>query len=508
MPGFVAGVQELVDGEWVIYVETDRRSTGCPACGVVARSHGRRRVAVRDLPVAGRPVVLLWSKRIWRCAGADCDTKTWTETSEYITPRAVLTERAQAEICRRVGAEEDSVAALAREFGVSWAAAMAAVRHYGAPLIDDPARREGVGALGVDETTFLHARPGRRTVSVTGFVDLDRARLLDVVPGRSAAAAGKWLAERDQEWRDAISVAALDAFRGYNTALSPTSPTPQWSWTTYAALLRRVRDRIGDKRVVRLVKAFLRAGVVSEAGIRRDTNTGTPQGGILSPLLANIALSVLDEHFAKAWKANMATRVDRARLHRHGQPTYRLVRYADDFVVMVSGTKAHAEGLKDEVAEVLSTKGLRLSQEKTMIVHIDEGFVFLGFRIQRKRKRGTKKAFVYTWPSKKALASIKAKVKTISRQGLNNTLSDLLRRMNQMLRGWTNYFRHGVSKATFGYLRKFSWSRVIQWLRAKHRRANWKYLRRRYLDNRWWPEHDGVVNIPPLTGHGSTLPGC
>jgi transposase len=219
MPGFVAGVQELVDGEWVIYGETDKASTGCPACGVVATAHGRRRVVVRDLPVAGRPVVLLWAKRIWRCGDPDCEKKTWTETSEAISARAVLTERARAEICRRVGAEEDSVAAMAREFGVSWAAAMAAVRDYGKPLVDDPARLANVRALGVDETTFLHARPGRRTVSVTGFVDLERSRLLDVVLGRSGAAAGKWLAAQDESWRDAIAVAALDAFRGYNTAL-------------------------------------------------------------------------------------------------------------------------------------------------------------------------------------------------------------------------------------------------------------------------------------------------
>jgi transposase len=165
MPGFVAGVQELVDGEWVIYVETDKASTGCPACGVVATAHGRRRVVVRDLPVAGRPVVLLWAKRIWRCGDPDCEKKTWTETSEAISARAVLTERARAEICRRVGAEEDSVAAMAREFGVSWAAAMAAVRDYGKPLVDDPARLANVRALGVDETTFLHARPGRPGLS-------------------------------------------------------------------------------------------------------------------------------------------------------------------------------------------------------------------------------------------------------------------------------------------------------------------------------------------------------
>jgi RNA-directed DNA polymerase len=224
---------------------------------------------------------------------------------------------------------------------------------------------------------------------------------------------------------------------------------------------------------VALVKAFLCAGVLSEDGVTRDTKMGTPQGGILSPLLANIALSVLDEHFAGAWKANMATRVDRARLRRQGHATYRLVRYADDFVVMVSGTKAHAEGLRDEVAAVLSTVGLRLAEEKTMTVSIDEGFDFLGFRIQRQTKRGSHKRFVYTWPSKKALASIKAKVKAITRQGTNQPLSDLLRQLNGVLRGWTNYFRHGVSKATFAYVHQFTWLRVVGWLRRKHRRANW-----------------------------------
>jgi RNA-directed DNA polymerase len=262
---------------------------------------------------------------------------------------------------------------------------------------------------------------------------------------------------------------------------------------SHPALLARVRRRIADKRVVALVKAFLKSGVLSEDGITRDTKTGTPQGGILSPLLANIALSVLDEHFAEVWQSEMASRVDRARRRRHGQATYRLVRYADDFVVMIAGDQAHAERLKTQVAEVLAGVGLRLSEEKTSIAHIDEGFEFLGFRIQRQRKRGSSKRFVYTWPSKKSLTSITAKVKTISKQGTNKPLSDLLRQLNPVLRGWTNYFRHAVSKATFGYLHQYTWLRVIGWLRRKHRRTNWKTLRRRYLSQRWWPEHDGTA---------------
>lgn len=106
---------------------------------------------------------------------------------------------------------------------------------------------------------------------------------------------------------------------------------------------------------------------------------------------------------------------------------------------------------------------------------------------------GTKKRYVYTWRSRRALASIKAKVKAIPKQGTNSPLSILLRRLNAVLRGWTNYFRHGVSKDTFAYLHQFAWLRVVGWLRRKHRRANWRWLRRHYLANGWWPEHDGMA---------------
>jgi RNA-directed DNA polymerase len=142
---------------------------------------------------------------------------------------------------------------------------------------------------------------------------------------------------------------------------------------------------------------------------------------------------------------------------RRGLATYRLVRYADDFVVMVNGTGEHAEALREEVSAVLAPLGLRLSAAKTRTVHIDEGFDFLGFRIQRQPKRGSGKPTVYTYPSKKALASITGKVKTISRQNMNQPLAVLLHRLAPVLRGWVNYFRHGTSKATFDYLRHYTW---------------------------------------------------
>jgi RNA-directed DNA polymerase len=272
---------------------------------------------------------------------------------------------------------------------------------------------------------------------------------------------------------------------------------------SHPALMDRVRERVADKRVLGLVKAFLIAGILSQDGTIRGTKTGTPQGGILSPLLANIALSVLDEHFAEAWEAMMASDLDRRRRRCRGEPLYRLVRYADDFVVLVSGTKAQAEALQAETAAVLSTIGLRLSQEKTEVCHINEGFDFLGMRIQRKRKRGSNKVFVYSWPSKKALASIMAKIKAITRQGTNQPLSALLRQLNAALRGWTVYFRHGCSKQTFDYLGHYTWRRVVGWLRRKHRRATWKSTRRRYMRTvtarTLVPHDDGIALFNPAS---------
>ena len=261
----------------------------------------------------------------------------------------------------------------------------------------------------------------------------------------------------------------------------------------HTALLGRVRRRVGDKRVLALVKAFLKAGVLTKDGGLKDTTTGTPQGGILSPLLSNIALSVLDEHFTAFWAAHAATPHQRRTRRRQGLANYRLTRYADDFVIAVHGDRHDAEQLRDQVAQVLAPMGLVLSQAKTHITHIDEGLVFLGYRIQRHYKRGTNKRFVYTYPSKNALAAIKAKVKTYSREERDKPLSYLLRRLNLVLQGWTNYFRHGACKATLGYLRAYSWHRVIRWLRRKHPRANWKQLRRRYLPG--WRPTDGEVTL-------------
>ncbi|MFB7383781.1 group II intron reverse transcriptase/maturase [Kitasatospora purpeofusca] len=257
---------------------------------------------------------------------------------------------------------------------------------------------------------------------------------------------------------------------------------------SHTALMDRVRDRIGDKRVLALVKAFLKSGILSRDGALTDTRTGTPQGGILSPLLANIALSVLDEHIAQASGGSGASTEERRRRRRRGLPNYRLVRYADDFLVLVSGSREHAEELRGDVAEVLKPMGLRLSVEKTRITHIDEGFDFLGWRIQRHRKRGTDRQYIYTYPARKSVRSVTAKVKELtSRQNVGLPLTTLLHRLNQVLRGWCAYFRPGVTTRAFCYLGHYTWMRVVRWIRRKHPGITWKQLRRRFCDGGWWP---------------------
>jgi transposase len=111
---------------------------------------------VRDLPIGGRPVVLAWRKRLWRCREPACGVRTWTERTVVIRPRAVLTERARAQACRRVGTDAHAVA---RDLGVGWATIMRAVADHGIPLVEDPTRLDGVGRLGLDETTFHEGHP-------------------------------------------------------------------------------------------------------------------------------------------------------------------------------------------------------------------------------------------------------------------------------------------------------------------------------------------------------------
>jgi transposase len=163
--------------------------------------------------------VLCWRKRIWRCGEAACGVRTWTERVAIIRPRAVLTERARAEACRRVGKDAHAVAAVARDLGVGWATVMRAVRDHGVRLVDHPDRLDEVAALGLDETSFLKATRLAPTRYVTALVDLERGRLLDLVADRTRIAVDGWLSAQSRDWLTHIGTVALDPWRGYASAL-------------------------------------------------------------------------------------------------------------------------------------------------------------------------------------------------------------------------------------------------------------------------------------------------
>jgi RNA-directed DNA polymerase len=164
---------------------------------------------------------------------------------------------------------------------------------------------------------------------------------------------------------------------------------------------------------------------------------------------------------------------------------------------MVSGDRRHAEALREEVATVLAPLGLHLAPEKTRVVHIDEGFVFLGHTIRRQRKRGTQKRYVYTKPSRKAIASIKDRVKAKTyRSTRHMDLDEMITRLNRSLAGWATYFRYGVSKAVFSSVDFHAWGRLMRWTRAKYagrHRLGMSELRRRFCDQGWRFAHNGVV---------------
>ncbi|HVX54863.1 MAG TPA: ISL3 family transposase [Nocardioides sp.] len=214
-------------------VESPARVEACRACGVVARSHGRRDVRLVDVPCFGRPVELVWRKRTWRCAEPGCSAGTFTEQNEQIAaPRALLTRRACWWAIAQLRREHASVAGLARQLGTAWRTVWTSIKPLLDALAADEARFEGVKSLGVDEHVWHHVseKPveagGRGPKMLTGMVDLTRdqqvrvrARLLDLVPGRTGAAYSDWLKARNDAFRAGVTVATLDPFHGYKNAI-------------------------------------------------------------------------------------------------------------------------------------------------------------------------------------------------------------------------------------------------------------------------------------------------
>ena len=226
--------------------------------------------------------------------------------------------------------------------------------------------------------------------------------------------------------------------------------------------------RFSDRRVLKLLRQWLKAGVMEEGEVR-STTAGTPQGGVISPLLANIYLNELDT----AWESTCA--------HLGS-----LVRYADDFVVMCR-RKTHAEEARRRLGEILDRLRLKLHPTKTRLVELglgQEGFEFLGCYLRVVRSHFKRRDYLFRWPSPRAMRAIRGRVRDLTarrrRAGMKD-IREVIRDLNPVLRGWGTYFRTGNASLKFQQVDRYVRQRLLTLLR---RRGG---TRRRAFDQDKWP---------------------
>jgi group II intron reverse transcriptase/maturase len=203
-------------------------------------------------------------------------------------------------------------------------------------------------------------------------------------------------------------------------------------------LMSLLREKVKDERLLSLIWNFLRAGVM-ERRLFKDTKLGTPQGGIISPLLANVYLHELDKYMER--HTGLST-MEKTRRRKAGEANYAYVRYADDFVILCNGAKAQAEGMREEVRNFLASNlRLSLSMEKTRITHLDDGFDFLGFTIKRDMGHdGMKtKVLISRKGKERHLEVIRA---ATSPNAHEDSINLKIRALNRIIAGWCRYYQY------------------------------------------------------------------
>jgi len=244
----------------------------------------------------------------------------------------------------------------------------------------------------------------------------------------------------------------------------------------------KLLDLIGNFPARELVRQWLKAGYL-EAGVYHDTEAGTPQGGVISPLLANIAFHGMEEALGVKFKIrkNKSYGVE---LHKD---SVGLVRYADDFVVFCH-TREAAEQAKEKLKAWFAERGLTFSEEKTRIVNLDEGFDFLGFNVRQYRVSNSRTGYrLLIRPSKASVKKMRRKLKETFRRARGRQVDDLIKDLNPVIRGWANYFRTGVSARVFESLDHYCCKLQRQWVSFTHPHKPWVWLKKRY----WGKYHKG-----------------